>query len=171
MGLITDRKLDITDIRLEDILSRPVIYAWSGWKDIADPEAQDLVRDLACRIMRGHISKFLSPMDLVRIKNIVAGKESLDGPIARKLSFYDWIPAVKIMDGMYENINASIKRDRKLLGRFGLKEASCSAINFKEEDGRFYMSIDICWYYKYNPNKEVTFFTFDIATLKFESLL
>lgn len=171
MGLLTDKKLDITDIRLEDILYKSKIYAWSGWKDIADPEAKDLVKDLAYRIMRGHISKFLSPADLVRIKNIVTGKESLDGPIARKVLLYDWIPGVKITDGMRESINVSIKRDRKLLSRFSLKEASCSAINFKEEDSRFYMSMDMCWYYKYNSDKDVTFFAFDIANLQFESLL
>lgn len=171
MGLITDKKLDITDVHLEDILSWPKIYAWNGWKDIAGPEAKDLVRDLAYRIMKGHISKFLSPMDLVRIKNIVAGKECLDGPIARKVSLCDWIPAVKIMEGVRESINASIKRDRKLLSRFSLKEASCSAINFKEEGGRFYMSVDMCWYHKYDPDKEITFFTFDTTTLKFESIL
>lgn len=176
MGLITNKNLDITDVRLEDVLAAPKIDSWTGWKDIYDSSGKDTVRDLADRIMKYHVTKFLNPLDLARLKGIVMEgneyPEASDNPNLDRIAVIcGWGVKAKLLDSVLDRINSSINKDRKLLRRFGLEKARCGAINFKREFNDFCMNMDIICNHEYDIDSDSSFYTFDTATLIFKSLL
>ena len=173
MGLITNTDVHIPEVTLEDMLSRPRLESWSGWRGISDAAVKERVRNLAYRIMKDHVSKAVCPLDLLRIERILRGKEDarlLDDLIEGAIVL-GWGPSARLAKDRIYIVNASIDQDRDMMCEYCVIKVHCNLVKFWKEKERICMKVVINWYYGQVNDTEISLNSFDIATLIFDMVL
>lgn len=173
MGLITNTDVSIPEVTLEDMLSRPRIESWTGWRGISNAAVKERVRNLAYRIMKDHISKAVCPLDLLRIERILRGEGETRflGDQIEGFVVFEWGFCVKLNNDRLHVVNISIDQDRDMMCEYCVIKVHCNLVKFLKEKERICMKVVIDWYYGQVDDTEISLNSFDIATLIFDIVL